>query len=169
MIGCATYVPKEAQSPDDLRWMRVALSMAQEAFDHGEVPVGCVFVREGRILAQARNRTNELLNATRHAELEAIDEILQETPPKDPQFGRSPHSGPEDDNVLLGTTLYVTIEPCLIASYLALETNDSVEMGLDALSYNPPYESQGGYLREEAIMILRQFYMTENTKGAFSC
>lgn len=62
MIGCATYVPKEAQSPNDLRWMRVALEMAQEAFDHGEVPVGCVFVRDGRILAQARNRTNELMN-----------------------------------------------------------------------------------------------------------
>ncbi|WFD22074.1 hypothetical protein MEQU1_000736 [Malassezia equina] len=199
MIGCATYVPKEAQSPDDLRWMRVALSMAQEAFDHGEVPVGCVFVRNGRILAQARNRTNELMNvrtspltqATRHAELEAIDEIVRDHPPQNPHFGRAPHQGPAEDNILLGTTLYVTIEPCLMcASALRQIGIQRVVFGAgnerfggngtvlpiharfveysnssDALSCNPPYESQGGYMREEAIMILRQFYMTENTKA----
>lgn len=34
-----------------------------------------------------------------------------------------------------------------------------------ALPFSPTYESIGGYLREDAIMILRQFYMTENTKG----
>ena len=33
------------------------------------------------------------------------------------------------------------------------------------LTYNPPYESVGGFLREEAILVLRQFYLTENTKA----
>ncbi|KAL4399761.1 tRNA(adenine34) deaminase [Malassezia pachydermatis] len=62
MIGCATYVPKEAQAEADLRWMRLALDMAQEAFDHNEVPVGCVFVQNGTVIAKGRNRTNELMN-----------------------------------------------------------------------------------------------------------
>jgi len=56
------------------------------------------------------------MQATRHAELEAIDDILRERPPQDPKFGQAPHGGPEDDNVLLGTTLYVTIEPCLMCA-----------------------------------------------------
>lgn len=57
-------MPKEEQSEEDLRWMRAALDMAQEAMDHAEVPVGCVFVKDGRVIAKARNRTNELLNAS---------------------------------------------------------------------------------------------------------
>ncbi|KAG6889739.1 hypothetical protein C0995_015037 [Termitomyces sp. Mi166 len=61
-----------------LEWMKEAMKMAEEALAGGEVPVGCVFVRDGRIIVQARNRTNELRNATRHAELEAIDSILSD-------------------------------------------------------------------------------------------
>ncbi|KOS15897.1 cytidine deaminase-like protein [Malassezia pachydermatis] len=183
MIGCATYVPKEAQAEADLRWMRLALDMAQEAFDHNEVPVGCVFVQNGTVIAKGRNRTNELMNATRHAELEAIDEILQHRPPQSTTFGTAPHACAPGDNPMLNTTLYVTIEPCLMcASALRQIGIQRVVFGAGnerfggngtvlpihascALVYNPPYESLGGYLREEAIMILRQFYMTENTKA----
>jgi len=50
--------------------------MAEEALAAIEVPVGCIFVRDGVVVARARNRTNELRNGTRHAELEAIDTIL---------------------------------------------------------------------------------------------
>jgi len=183
MLGQARYVPPEAQSAQDLYWMQKALDMAQEALEHEEVPVGCVFVRDGHMIAQARNRTNELANATRHAELEAIDEILQKIPPKDTRFGTAPHAGPPDDNPMLRTTLYVTIEPCLMcASALRQIGIQRVVFGAGnerfggngtvlpihasrELPYNPPYESVGGYLREEAIMILRRFYMTENVKG----
>ena len=183
MLGQARYVPPEAQSAQDLYWMQKALDMAQEALEHEEVPVGCVFVRDGHMIAQARNRTNELANATRHAELEAIDEILQKIPPKDTRFGTAPHGGPPDDNPMLRTTLYVTIEPCLMcASALRQIGIQRVVFGAGnerfggngtvlpihaskELPYNPPYESVGGYLREEAIMILRRFYMTENAKG----
>ena len=62
MIGCATYVPKELQDETDLRWMRMAVEMAQEAFDNADVPVGCVFIKEGNVIAKGRNRTNELMN-----------------------------------------------------------------------------------------------------------
>ena len=65
MVGNATYVPKEEQTEEDLHWMKQALKMAKEAMDHAEVPVGCVFVRDGQIIAQARNRTNELANVRR--------------------------------------------------------------------------------------------------------
>ncbi|PWZ01904.1 hypothetical protein BCV70DRAFT_53228 [Testicularia cyperi] len=177
------YVPREEQSEEDLKWMREALAMAHEAFDANEVPVGGVFVRNGEIIARGRNRTNELLNATRHAELEAIDYILSILPPKSENFATDPHAGPDGDNPFKDTTLYVTIEPCIMCGAALRQVgikrvvfgagnerfggNGSV-LGLhddDAIVSSPGYESVGGYLRDEAIMVLRRFYITENTNA----
>lgn len=58
-------------------WMSAALQLAREALDAGEVPVGCVFVQDGKIIARGRNRVNESKNATRHAEMVAVDDFLQ--------------------------------------------------------------------------------------------
>lgn len=157
--------------PTHLKWMRVAMAMAEEALAAGEVPVGCVFVRNNEAIAKARNRTNELRNASRHAELEAIDLILADselTPAICGQYRLS------------DTTLYVTVEPCIMcASALrqlgikevfygcenekfggcgsVLGVNESLEHPL-----HPSYNAAGGYLRAQAIMILRRFYVTEN-------
>ncbi|KAK0209276.1 cytidine deaminase-like protein [Desarmillaria ectypa] len=142
---------------------------AQEAFDSSEVPVGCVFVRDGVIIAKARNRTNELRNATRHAELEAIDQILAETPKL-------------SQHALSNTTLYVTVEPCIMCGSALRQlgikevfygcANDRFGGCGSVLGTNetyhpvhPVYKAIGGYLREEAIMILRRFYITENTNA----
>lgn len=181
MIGAAVYVPPEEQSEEDLGWMRLALEMAQEAFDNNEVPVGSVFVQYNRVIAKGRNRTNELMNATRHAELEAIDAILRDQRPTRDDFGLAPHES--TDNPMLSTTLYVTIEPCLMCAAALRQIgikrvvfgagnerfggNGTVLSLHDSpyLECAPPYASYGGYYREDAIMILRRFYMTENTKG----
>ncbi|OSX60486.1 hypothetical protein POSPLADRAFT_1148440 [Postia placenta MAD-698-R-SB12] len=162
-----------ATNPEHVQWMRQAMQMAEIALAHGEVPVGCIFVRDGRVIAQARNRTNKLRNATRHAELEAIDEILadkQWTPALTPY-------------PLSETTLYVTVEPCIMcASALRQLGIKEVFYGCEndrfggcgsVLGVNaevphpahPAYEAKGGYLREEAIMVLRRFYITENANA----
>lgn len=160
--------------PKHLTWMQVAMSMAEEALAAKEVPVGCVFVRDGQAIAKARNRTNELRNATRHAELEAIDEILSSaalTPQPPPPYP------------LADTTLYVTVEPCIMCAS-ALR-----QMGIREVFYgcgnerfggcgsvlgvnerlphpkHPAYKATGGYMREETIMILRRFYITENVNA----
>ncbi|KAL9932018.1 hypothetical protein V8E36_009079 [Tilletia maclaganii] len=183
----AKYIPLQAQSSQDLHWMRAALDMAQQAMDNAEVPVGCVFVRNGEIIGAARNRTNELMNATRHAELEAIDSILQQHPPQRPDFGRHPTPTTTGRttawNIFTETTLYVTIEPCIMCGAALREIgigrvvfgagnerfggNGSVLALHDdpALIHSPAYPSEGGYYREEAIMLLRKFYMTENTNA----
>ena len=76
--------------------MRQALALAREAAAHGEVPVGCVIVRDGEIVGRGRNRREELQATVSHAEMEAI----------------------ADANARLGTwrlddcALYVTLEPC---------------------------------------------------------
>ena len=77
-------------------YMQQALVLAREAADHGEVPVGCVIVRNGQIIARGRNRREEKQSAASHAEMEALaqaNEVL--------------HSWRLDD-----CDLYVTLEPC---------------------------------------------------------
>ena len=76
--------------------MREALLLAEEAAAAGEVPVGCVIVRDGAVIARGRNRREEKQSTLSHAETEAIHEA----------------------NHALGSwrledcTLYVTLEPC---------------------------------------------------------
>ena len=77
-------------------YMRQALDLAREAAAAGEVPVGCVIVRDGAVVGRGRNRREERQAAWSHAEMEAMAEA----------------------NRTLGTwrldgcTLYVTLEPC---------------------------------------------------------
>ncbi|KAH8105015.1 cytidine deaminase-like protein [Phellopilus nigrolimitatus] len=160
----------DAERIDHGRWMAEAQIMAEEALAASEVPVGCVFVRDGAIIAKARNRTNELRNATRHAELEAIDSILS-----DPALTPAATAYP-----LRTTTLYVTVEPCIMcASALRQMGIREVYFGCanerfggcgSVLGVNsdlkhprhPVYTAVGGFGRENAIMVLRRFYMTEN-------
>ncbi|WWD21224.1 hypothetical protein CI109_105708 [Kwoniella shandongensis] len=159
----ATYIPPQEQDPLDLAWMREALYMAEEALANDEVPVGCVFVKDGGAIARARNRTNEWRNATLHAELEAIDHLILSHPPP-----------------LSTITLYVTVEPCVMcASALRQVGIGRVVYGCgndrfggcgsvidvnssSRLNSHPAYIAEGGYYREEAIMLLRRFYMSQN-------
>ncbi|KAJ7499418.1 tRNA specific adenosine deaminase [Mycena latifolia] len=155
-------------------FMTEAMAMAEEALAAGEVPVGCVFVRGQKIIAKARNRTNELRNATRHAELEAIDEILADPILTPPGSGRYP---------LADTILYVTVEPCIMCASALRQmgikevfygcTNDrfggcggviGVNSSIGHPSH-PPYSAIGGYSRDDAILILRRFYVTENSNA----
>ncbi|KXN84218.1 tRNA-specific adenosine deaminase subunit tad2 [Leucoagaricus sp. SymC.cos] len=158
---------------EHLKWMQEAMLMAEEALAAGEVPVGCVFVRDARIIARARNRTNELRNATRHAELEAIDAILADKT-LTPQMTPYP---------LSTTMLYVTVEPCIMCAAALRQlgikevfygcANDRFGGCGSVLGVNrdlchplhPPYKATGGYFNDEAIMILRRFYITENTNA----
>ncbi|OCH84027.1 cytidine deaminase-like protein [Obba rivulosa] len=162
-----------AQREEHMQWMKEAMNMAEEAIAASEVPVGCVFVRDGKIIAKARNRTNELRNATRHAELEAIDSIL----------GDNSLTPSMTEYPLCDTTLYVTVEPCIMCASALRQMgikevfygceNDRFGgcgsvLGVNSKLEHPkhsPYKATGGYMREEAILVLRRFYITENTNA----
>ena len=77
-------------------YMRQALTLAQEAAESGEVPVGCVIVRDGQVVGRGRNRREEKQSTFSHAEMEAIAGANE-----------SLGSWRLDD-----CTLYVTLEPC---------------------------------------------------------
>ena len=57
---------------DDQDGMRAALAEARRALDEGEVPVGCVVVREGAVIGRGHNQVERLRDATAHAEMIAL-------------------------------------------------------------------------------------------------
>lgn len=83
-------------SEEDLRFLGLAIALADEAAAAGEVPIGCVIVHGGEVVATGRNRMEEDQDASAHAEMEAIRTA-----------SRARSSWRLDD-----CTLYVTLEPC---------------------------------------------------------
>ena len=81
---------------EDLKFMEEALALAKEAFAEGEVPVGCVIVRNDEIVGRGRNRRETGKTALGHAEIEAIDQACKTL----------------GGWRLWECTLYVTLEPC---------------------------------------------------------
>lgn len=82
---------------DREEYMSAALTLAREAFDEDEIPVGCVITdAQGNIIGRGRNKREESHDATHHAEMEAIREACREV----------------GDWRLTGCTIYVTLEPC---------------------------------------------------------
>ncbi|OQS00968.1 hypothetical protein ACHHYP_02064 [Achlya hypogyna] len=150
-------------------FMAEALREGEKALERGEVPVGCVFVLDGRVIGRGGNRTNELCNATKHAELVAIEAILAD--------GRSPE-------VFRDCTLYVTCEPCIMcAAALALLHIKNVVFGChndrfggngSIFSLHEPtalpdpehvgYPITTGVMKNEAVALLKNFYDRGNPR-----
>jgi tRNA-specific adenosine deaminase 2 len=140
------------------KYMKLALQMAQKAYEAGEVPVGCVFIHNDSIMASAGNETNKTRNATKHAEIICLENL--------------------DCDLVREMDLYVTIEPCIMCAAALRESgikhvyygagNDRfggcgtvLNIHSDPSEY-PPYSVTSGIYEKEAIMMLRKFYITEN-------
>jgi tRNA(adenine34) deaminase len=85
---------------DDLAYMQLALKEAQTAAEQGEVPVGCVVVSNGRVIAGARNRTIAACDPTAHAEIVALRAAARTL----------------RNYRLSGCVVYVTVEPCAMCA-----------------------------------------------------
>ena len=81
---------------EDLKFMDEALVLAAEAAAEGEVPVGCVIVRNGQVVGRGRNRRETQKTALGHGEIEAIADACKNL----------------GGWRLWDCTLYVTLEPC---------------------------------------------------------
>lgn len=80
--------------------MKMALREAEAAASEGEVPVGAVIVKDGRVIGRGRNRTEGAVDPTAHAEILAIGAAAEAV----------------ESWRLGGTTLYVTLEPCFMCA-----------------------------------------------------
>ena len=150
---------------DDERWLREALSLADEAAAVGEVPVGCVVVCDGKVVGRGRNRREEDKDPLAHAELLALREA----------------STTLDRWRLSGATLYVTLEPCFMcAGALVNARVDRVVFGaadpkagavgsLADVCRDPRLNHrlvvQGGVLGDECGDVLRRFFRARRDKA----
>ena len=141
----------------DERFMRLALSLADEAAADGEVPVGAVVVYQGQVIGRGRNRREKEKNALAHAELEAINEACRT----------------RGGWRLFDCDLYVTLEPCPMCTGAIINARlDHVYFGaydpkagscgsvvdLPALPYNHRPEIVGGVLESECREKLTGFF-----------
>jgi tRNA(adenine34) deaminase len=84
----------------DERYMRLALAEARRAVDHGDTPVGAVVIRDGEPIATGRNQRELRGDPTAHAEMIALREAARAV----------------GNWRVLGSTLYVTLEPCAMCA-----------------------------------------------------
>ncbi|KAK2703277.1 tRNA-specific adenosine deaminase 2-like [Artemia franciscana] len=147
-------------------FLNSAFDLAHAALSNGEVPVGCVFVYQNQVIATGRNEVNETKNATRHAEMICIDQVVSYCQQKNLDIGE----------VFKNVDVWVTVEPCIMcASALQQLKIRSVYYGcsndrfggcgsvLDVASVSDSFPNVVKGLRElEAINLLKDFYKGEN-------
>ena len=124
-------------------YMKEALAEAEKAYQKEEVPVGCIIVRDGEIIARAHNTVEEDKHPLAHAELKAIDEAVKKTGWR-----------------LTGCDMYVTLEPCdMCKGAISWARLDHVYIGTEAQkgsNFKPEFVF--GILHEECYNILVKFF-----------
>ncbi|XP_034894516.1 tRNA-specific adenosine deaminase TAD2 isoform X3 [Populus alba] len=171
---------EEGCSSETLAFMELAIEQAKDALNSLEVPVGCVIVEDGKVIASGRNRTTETRNATRHAEMEAIDVLLE-------QWQKSGLSVSEVAENFSTCSLYVTCEPCIMCaaalsilgikevyygcandkfggcgSILSLHCSSSELPDSGDIAQRKDFKCTGGIMALEAVSLLRRFYEQGN-------
>jgi len=145
---------------DDKAFMQHAIKLARRAEQEGEVPVGAVIVKDGEIIAEGWNRPIASHDPTAHAEIQALRAAAN-------------HMG---NYRLPDTTLYVTLEPCLMCIgamtharvarlvYAAADPRAGAIHSCytipDDRKLNHHIEIESGILAEECSKLLRDFFRT---------
>ena len=146
------------QQQEDEQWMRYAMQLAQRAEEAGEVPVGAVLVHEGQVVAEGWNLSVCEHDPTAHAEIRVLRAAGQ-------QVG---------NYRLLHTTLYVTLEPCIMCTgaliharigrlvYGAADLKTGAVQSVFSLLGNPRHNHQvavtGGVLADACSQQLSSFF-----------
>ena len=148
---------------DDERFMKSALAEAGKAAARGEVPVGAVIVRQGRIVARGSNRPVGASDPTAHAEIVALRKAAKKT---------ANYRLPDCD-------LYVTIEPCAMCLGAAVQARirrvvfgapdpkagavaSVMSFPFERLNHRP--EVVGGILAAASAALLRDFFRARRNK-----
>lgn len=142
----------------DEKFMKEAIRQAKKAEQIQEVPIGCVIVQEGKIIARGYNRRNIDKNTLAHAELSAIKKASRKL----------------GDWRLEGCTLYVTLEPCQMCAGAIVQARiDRVVIGsmnpkagcagsllnlLQFSAFNHQTDLEKGVLEEECSLMLSGFF-----------
>lgn len=139
-------------------FMEQAYKEALKAYDIDEVPIGCVIVKDNKIIAKAHNKRNTEKNTLKHAEMIAIDRGCNYV----------------NDWRLEGCVMFVTVEPCPMCSGAILQARiDKVVFGtknnkagccgsiLNILQddrFNHKVDIMEGVLEEKCSMLMKDFF-----------
>lgn len=142
----------------DEKFMREAIRQAKKAYALDEVPIGCVIVYEGKIIARGYNRRNTDKNTLSHAELTAIRKAGKKL----------------GDWRLEGCTMYITLEPCQMCAGAMVQARvteavigsmnpkagcaGSVLNLLEMEGFNHQVNVRRGVLEEECSQMLSSFF-----------
>ncbi len=143
---------------EDEKFMRRALELAKQGEAAGEVPVGCVIVKDGEIIGEGFNHPITAHDPTAHAEIGAMRAAAARL----------------DNYRLVDTTLYVTLEPCTMCAgamvharvkRLVFAANEP-RTGAVGSVYDIPRDERlnhrlevtAGVLAEESSVLLREFF-----------
>lgn len=155
---------KISLSGQDARWMGEALREARRAAAKGEVPVGAVIVREGRVVARGGNKPIRSGDPTAHAEIVAIRAAARKT----------------GNYRLTGCEIYVTVEPCamclgaILQARLARLVYGAADPKAGAVKSiirfpirktNHKLDVRGGVGEEESAAVLRDFFRARRKNG----
>ncbi len=143
---------------EDERFMAEAIRQAHKAYALEEVPIGCVIIYEGKIIARGYNRRNTEKNTLAHAELNAIRKASRKL----------------GDWRLDGCTMYVTLEPCQMCAGAIVQSRiKRVVMGcrnskagcagsvlnlLQVPQFNHQVEIEEGVLGQQCSDMLKEFF-----------
>lgn len=140
------------------KFMKIALEEGKKAGENGEIPIGCIIVKDGKVVGKGRNRKEELKDSTAHSEILAIREASK-------NLG---HWWLEDCDV------YVTLEPCPMCAGALLnarvskvfvaardERMGALGTSIDLTNYkgsNHKLDVEFGILQEESKSLLNNFF-----------
>lgn len=140
------------------KFMKEALKEAKKAYEKLEVPVGCVIVKEGKIIARAHNLKETKLDTTKHAEILAIQKASKKL----------------ESWRLLDCEMYVTLEPCPMCAgaiinsrikkvYIGTTDEKTGACGsvlnlFNDYTFNHKVELERGIMKEECEKILKVFF-----------
>jgi len=146
---------------NDEFWMKEALRLADKAFHEGEVPVGAIVVKEGKIIGRGYNQPERLNDPTAHAEVLAITAA----------------AGTLEDWRLNDCTLYVTKEPCPMCAGAIINARVSLlifgaydeEKGCCGSLYqlcgdrrlDSKTAVKGGVEKEKCTALLKEFFQSQ--------
>jgi len=152
---------------DDIYFMKKALKQAEVCLKYGEVPVGAVIVKDGKVIARGRNTREGSQMATAHAEHIAIDRACKKL----------------GSWRLSGCTLYVTLEPCIMCAGAIINSRiDRVVIGtsdkkagamggivdVTELPVNHKPQVTTGVMQEQCSRILKDFFGVLRKGPAFN-
>lgn len=133
-------------------FMGLALKEAIKAFNIGEVPVGCVIVKDGKIMGKGHNKKEKTKMPTKHAEMVAIERACQKL----------------GDWRLEGCEIYITLEPCVMCAGAIKEArikkiyfgafDEKNGYSLYLKDFFKLEEKEGGLLEEKSRELLKLFF-----------